>query len=74
MESFLHVRRCHICGTVSESSAEILKCHGCSKSLLPFYYFDKRKVKEFADNETRPQLPAPSDHVYGPIRGLTAYW
>lgn len=75
MSSPLNIRRCHVCGQVTESSDEILKCTGCQKSLLPFYYFDKRKISEFSDNKERP----PEDmekHLsgYGPIRGLTAYW
>lgn len=70
----LHVRRCHLCGTVSESSDDILKCMHCQKSLLPFYYFDKRKVSEFSDDQERPQTLRDKDTGYGPIRGLTAYW
>jgi hypothetical protein len=77
MDEFLHVRRCHVCGLVTESTNDILKCGGCNKSLLPFYYFDKRKVKEYADNEKRvvEVVPAAREQgAYGPIRGLTAYW
>ena len=73
----LHVRRCHVCGEVSESREDITKCLSCKKSLLPFYYFDKRKISEYSDNEERPgnfKNSKDTDIGYGPIRGLTAYW
>jgi len=72
----LHVRRCHVCGNVSESSDDIIKCLHCKKSLLPFYYFDKRKISEYSDNQARPENKKDRDIEtgYGPIRGLTAYW
>ncbi|MCC6278576.1 MAG: hypothetical protein IT289_11740 [Oligoflexia bacterium] len=74
----LHVRRCHVCGDVTESETDVLKCGGCGKSLLPFYYFDKKKIKEMADGDVRPDnfrdLERDPESGYGPIRGLTAYW
>lgn len=71
----MHVRRCHCCGEVLMSEEEILKCTSCHRSLLPFFYFDKRKVKEIGDNEERPTVDQDKDTSgYGPIRGLTAYW
>ena len=45
-ESF-NVRRCHVCGEVNEGKDDILKCSSCRKSLLPFYYFDKRKLTDY---------------------------
>jgi hypothetical protein len=75
MSKSLNVRRCHVCGGVSESVEDILKCLSCSKSLLPFYYFDKKKVSEYADNKPRPEEAFDmSPQGYGPIRGLTATW
>lgn len=75
----IHVRRCHVCGEVCESHKDILKCTACRKSLLPFYYFDKRKIAEYSDNGERPPGERSTDFRdhdagYGPIRGLTAYW
>lgn len=76
MNQPLHVRRCHICGEFNESPDDILKCSCCRKSLLPFYYFDKRKISEFTDNGARPPVERDRDRDsgYGPIRGLTVYW
>ena len=69
----LNVRRCHICGEITESAEDIIKCLHCKKSLLPFYYFDKKRVSEYSDNQARPEY-RDRDTGYGPIRGLTAYW
>lgn len=69
----IYIRRCHVCGEVCESSEDILKCTSCRKSLLPFYYFDKRKIAEYTDNGERPES-RPQESGYGPIRGLTVYW
>jgi hypothetical protein len=74
MAESIFVRRCHVCGEVNESKEDILKCGFCRKSLLPFFYFDKRKVPDYSDNEERPIYERESDTGYGPIRGLTAYW
>ncbi len=71
----LHVRRCHVCLGVSEAPDDIMKCVQCHKSLLPFYYFDKKKISEYSDNQKRPAEDwETSPQGYGPIRGLTAYW
>lgn len=71
----VHVRRCHVCLGVSESDNDILKCLSCNKSLLPFFYFDKKKISDYADNLQRPlENHEMSPQGYGPIRGLTAYW
>jgi hypothetical protein len=75
MNKSLNVRRCHCCGEVTMSEEEIIKCGSCKKSLLPFFYFDKRKVKELGDNTVRPESEEDKDiSGFGPIRGLTAYW
>ena len=66
-------RRCHVCGQVSLAESEISKCQTCHKSFLPFYYFDKKKVQDYADNELRPDDRITKED-FGPIRGLTAYW
>jgi hypothetical protein len=74
MKQPLFVRRCHVCGEFNESTHDITKCHCCQKSLLPFYYFDKRKIMDLSDNEVRPAEERDKDTGYGPIRGLTAFW
>jgi hypothetical protein len=90
----MQVRRCHVCGEVSESAGDILQCRHCKKSLLPFYYFEKKRLKDSGANDTTDMMNTTasefprgagagidqrvtsheSSTMYGPIRGLTAYW
>ena len=35
------IKKCHVCGHLSESFAEIKKCQRCNKSFLPLNYFSK---------------------------------
>ncbi len=73
LELPVFVRRCHICGDFNEGLEDILKCGACGKSLLPFYYFDKRQVPDASDENGAPPFKDQKSG-YGPIRGLTAYW
>jgi hypothetical protein len=74
MADSLYIRRCHVCGDMNESKEDIVKCESCRKSLLPFYYFDKKKLAEFSDDKGRPFDGRDKESGYGPIRGLTVYW
>lgn len=43
-------KKCHICGELMESSAEVQRCNQCKKSFLPLNYFGKihaKNSKEF---------------------------
>lgn len=35
------IKKCHVCGQLHETSAEIAKCVKCNKSFLPLNYFGK---------------------------------
>ena len=35
------IKKCHVCGQLTESSTEIDKCVCCGKSFLPLNYFSK---------------------------------
>ena len=41
----LFIKRCHVCGEIMESQAEIRKCQSCGKSFLPLRYFEKIQAK-----------------------------
>lgn len=77
METKIHFRRCHVCGTLNEAPGQLVSnCCKCGKHLAPFHYFDESIFmglplrKEAKSNENSP-LPYKS---YPPIWGLTAYW
>jgi hypothetical protein len=71
MQSSRAFRRCHICGKLCESPAQIRRCSDCGKPFAPFYYFNDKFTPVQAEGGLRPP------HVEGqwrPIHGLTAYW
>ena len=72
MASPIHLRKCHVCGTVNEQSEQpIKKCSQCNKSLAPFFYFDDETKVVLSDMHLRPPLV---DGEFSPIHGLTVYW
>lgn len=68
----VHLRRCHVCGQVTESiGAPVTSCGSCGKAMAPFFYFDDLKTEPMADNGCQPpRLPGADS----PVRGLTATW
>ena len=45
------IKKCHVCGTVVETSKELKKCHKCKKSFLPSNYFNKVHAKDTEEFE-----------------------
>ena len=76
-----HIRRCHVCGEVTESKkSTVEKCSSCGKHLAPFYFFDESQmdgIAEFGYHVFRMDAERPGKKVeayYQPIWGLTAFW
>jgi len=70
----MHIRRCHVCGTVNESeNSAIHKCGHCRKHLAPFYYFDESQLKGVSDNKLEMSLWV-QQAFYHPLWGLSTYW
>lgn len=68
----VHIRRCHVCGGITESDGEVVnKCCHCGKSMAPFYFFNEAETPPATDCELR-HPPVPGDR--SPVRGLTAIW
>lgn len=72
MNTVWHIRRCHMCGQITESRTEaVYECDHCGKHFSPFYYFDERMSPTPADFTIRPpSLPG----QFWPIQGLSAFW
>ena len=78
----LHIRRCHVCGTMNEvKGKKVDKCSGCGKSLAPFYFYDEHSLIGFGDlpvDSQKKSLRSSADlkdqPFYSPIKGLTSYW
>lgn len=74
MNSSIHIRRCHLCGAISEAPGQLVtSCQGCGKALAPFYFFDESKalglaVSTFSESTVLPRKE------YPPVWGLTVYW
>jgi hypothetical protein len=68
----VHIRRCHICGAVTEKMGELVTCCGsCGKRMAPFFYFDDFQTEPLTENGCQPPR-VPGDN--SPVRGLTAAW
>jgi len=72
----VHIRRCHICGTITESSGQkVSRCKTCGKSLSPFYYFDELHLDPISDQDLNvSKIQVESESRYKPIYGLTVLW
>jgi hypothetical protein len=83
----IYIRRCHHCGTSSESeNGKVLQCSSCRRSFPPFFFFDERDVPVFCDTETRvhyfgdhpadskPRLGPRDTKTAPPIWGIAVYW
>lgn len=69
----LLIRRCHICGEVMESYAEVERCTECKKHFLPLNYFGKVHA---TNSEAYKQLfeVAGELHEDDLIKGLFVIW
>ena len=70
-EDFVFYRRCHVCNCVSRDNEPILKCQECAMQMAPFFYFDVRRTRVYAD---APFDNTAQEEEYRPIEGLTAFW
>lgn len=43
------IKKCHVCGEISESQVEIQRCNSCGKSFLPLNYFHKVHAHDSTD-------------------------
>lgn len=70
----IHVRRCHVCGTVNELiNSAVIRCSCCQKALAPFYYFEESELEGIGDNKLEMSLWKQKG-AYHPIWGLSTYW
>ena len=83
----LHIRRCHICGTVNETHNDLVeKCQHCGKFFAPFVFFDEKaalgleeKAKIEVSSVMNNRLKSNEWHhqmktQYPPLWGITVYW
>jgi len=69
----LIIKKCHMCGYVSETHQEPEKCTQCKKSFLPVNYFSKVHSKSQAEY-TKLFAFGHELHEEEIIKGLTVLW
>ena len=69
----LIIKKCHICGHISESQRELEQCGNCQKSFLPLNYFGKIHAK---NEEEFQELFSHSREIHEEdlIKGLIVLW
>ncbi len=69
----LIIKKCHLCGKITEETKEISKCPNCNKSFLPLNYFSKIHAK---NSEDFKRLFSNCDELEEKdlIKGLYAIW
>lgn len=69
----LLIKKCHMCGQVTESKTELEKCVSCGKAFLPLNYFNKVHDHE---NMKFTELYADSHELHEDelIKGLYVLW
>ncbi len=66
-----YLRRCHVCGDVTEANSPIKYCEHCQKPMATFCYFNEQEVEPFSENKERPRYKGIQ---IMPVIGLSAYW
>lgn len=73
--SISYVRRCHVCGAVTERQKNEgdkgLSCESCGKAIAPFVFYVEKTIPLLADNLPRPPL---LKGEFAPVRGLSVLW
>jgi rRNA maturation endonuclease Nob1 len=68
------VRKCHICGQVTQASNEQEKCLSCGKAFLPLNYF--KKIHDHCDEKEYKELFLHCDELEEDdlIKGIYVIW
>ena len=68
------IKRCHVCGQITESHQEIDRCPTCKKSFLPLNYFEK--IHDVRTKDDYRQLFEVSDNLVEEdlVKGVYVLW
>ena len=73
-----HLRRCHLCGEISECAGQLVShCSQCGKHLPAYYYFDElvaMGIKTLEESESEYRSSALPLKEYPPLTGISVYW
>ena len=68
------IKKCHVCGQLTESYQEIDRCPKCNKSFLPLNYFTK--IHQVGNQEEFKELFETTENLREEdlIRGIYVLW
>lgn len=68
----LHIRRCHVCGAVTERKKNTVeRCGNCGKALAPFFFYREEEAPAIAAELFRAPFLGGE---YQPLVGLSVLW
>lgn len=74
---FLHIRRCHICGSLNERhNSNVDRCTSCGKALAPFLFCESTYDSEAIELSKKVFTTHKNDTkvIYPPLVGIALYW
>ena len=73
----LHIRRCHVCGSVNECKGHLVeRCQACNKALMPFLFCESTYEEQAIEMSKIVYSEEKSDIkvIYPPLVGIALYW
>lgn len=70
-DSNTYVRRCHICGAITEQHQKIEHCTNCGRAMSPYFYFDENRTVIYSEALLRPPVLS---NEYLPLLGFSTIW
>ena len=68
------IKKCHVCGQVTESHKELDKCPNCSKAFLPLNYFGKVHTTKNSEEYSELFEVGENLHEDDLIKGIYVLW
>lgn len=73
-KNILHIRRCHVCGSVSTTvNSYNQACDFCGKYFAPFYFFQEGQASGYGDTELVWSYWKLKEGFH-PLLGFSTYW
>lgn len=71
----LHIRRCHVCGTVTEREDHpVERCTECGKHLAPFFFFAGEDLEKGISDQGLEMSLWKEAIGYSPLWGIAIPW
>lgn len=71
----MHIRRCHVCGTVTEQQdSPVERCESCGKHLAPFFFFNSEELERGISDRGLEMSLWKESIGYSPLWGIAIPW